>query len=137
MAALFPPILFFLTLANAAQVIEKWNITSLNTHFMGPNSGLPGGGKWLAGTEFNITLDFTIHREFLPATSRTNGSDIVTISAVPGPVNIMCSLTIEPYWTPDVRWIDCGSEGFRFRILDGKNFIPTNFTLEIVRGGLM
>jgi hypothetical protein len=38
---------------------ESWSVPNIDLHFMGSNSGLPGG-TWPDSAKFNSTIDFTV-----------------------------------------------------------------------------
>jgi hypothetical protein len=102
----------------------EWSITNLTSHFMGANSGLPGG-SWPSGETFNSTIDFVFRR----TTVLTNDSGAAASDA-------SCSAN----WTePDYpkKWQACsGSDPFGFdlkwRFRAAENFTAANFTLEFL-----
>jgi hypothetical protein len=125
-----------LTTVMAVNVVEYFNITELNTHFMGPNSGLPGG-QWPPGSDFPSTINFTIYHYFV-ATTSINGS-AVEINSIPPAGNVYCAMN---WTTPVFDWQECaahdpGQDGFCFRFKPQDGLSGANFTLEIVRTGLL
>lgn len=138
MAAFFTLLIFGLvTFGDASLVTEHWNITSLNTHFMGSNSGFPGG-QWPPGSEFSSTIDFSLHHFFEDVQFAVNSSSSVNTTTIPATHDIHCSYVFPgPKSKPTFNWIDCHDNGFQFRFLDRPGMMEANFTLEIVRGGLL
>src|SRR4051812_43290812 len=78
----------FLTIATALLVLftfghfpivaaQSWLITSMTTHFMGSNSGLPGGA-WPEQYRFNSSIEFVLARRGT-GTHREVGDDLVAI----------------------------------------------------------
>jgi hypothetical protein len=127
----------FITLASASKVIEYFSISELTTHFMGPNSGLPSG-TWPPGSGFPSSIDFTIYHYF-NTTLLNEGNEAVEIKTVPSPGDVHCGMN---WITPNFDWVDCphhavGHDGFRFRFKQQDELTGANFTLEIVRGGML
>ncbi|KAF2201693.1 hypothetical protein GQ43DRAFT_370825 [Delitschia confertaspora ATCC 74209] len=68
------------------EVSQTWTITSMNMHFMGSNTGLPGN-TWPDDKKFDTTLDFTIS---FPDTTSTKCSTSWKYTSVPLDMAVAC-----------------------------------------------
>lgn len=105
---------------------DTWTIPTLNTHFMGRDSGLPGG--WPDNAKFNTSVDFTLKRV-------TRGS------ASPFTAKCGCNWT-EPLPPSDPAsgqspfpkgvWQACDKGGIAWRIRDEEGMTAANFSIELL-----
>jgi hypothetical protein len=93
--------------AGIGSCTDPWEITSLTNHFMGANSGLPGG-SWPAGTEFDTTMNFTLK----------HGSFVTECDAS------------WPEKQHPTDWTQCKDETVSWRFCDSE-WQECNFSLEI------
>ncbi|KAF2434888.1 hypothetical protein EJ08DRAFT_730573 [Tothia fuscella] len=126
---------------HATRVSEKWNITQLDIHFMGRDTGLPGN-TWPDSSKFPSTITFTIRRWFDQITNQTISDDSaasISLAKIPAPNDTHCAYTWPaPNALPSFDWIDCKQDdGFRFRYLKRGFLGEAAFTLEVVRGGMI
>lgn len=92
---------------------ETWAIQNLTSHFMGRDSGLPGG-QWPPGDQFNSTVNFNLVIE-----SNTTAT-------------VACAAN----WTPPnypTNYIVCGQPNVKFRFEQKGDFNEGQFTLDLVR----
>lgn len=79
-------LLQLLTLVNAVLVTKNWNITEINTHYMGGKTGLPGN-VWPESSKFASTIRLNIYRWF-DTTEAHRTVPYVNLSSIPASYNI-------------------------------------------------
>ena len=106
----------------ARSTSESWAVSDLRTHFMGANSGLPGGA-WPPGSAFNSSVDFTLQTD-----STGDESRVCSVSWTPPdyPTGFTpCAAASSASAPPDVS--------FRLKGLPDRPFSETAFWLDVVR----
>jgi hypothetical protein len=102
---------------SAAVAAESWTIPTMSTHYMGTNSGLPGG-QWPEGSEFNTTISFT-----LMAVSSVDETTTTT--------NCAASWTAGPPEDFPKTWTACSAAGVSFKFDEAAYTGPYKFSLQI------
>ncbi|KAF2810246.1 uncharacterized protein BDZ99DRAFT_476429 [Mytilinidion resinicola] len=104
---------------NTASKSEIWHISAFTAHFMGDDSGLPGG-EWPPGVNFNTTLSFTL--------------------AFPDNTTSSCAATFQEPGTPTAytvceRRVDGSVVKFKVKKTEGaeSKWAMYNFNLSVVR----
>lgn len=96
---------------------ETWSLDGLATHFMGANSGLPGG-QWPPGSQFNSSIAFAVSSSTSPALAPT--------------VIAECSANWAPPAVP-VDWASCeGTSSLQWRFVPEQYDNEAKFGLEFL-----
>lgn len=106
---------------------DTWTIPTLSTHFMGKNSGLPGG-QWPENFKFNVSVDFTLKR-----VSRADASPFTTKCGCNWTDSLPRSDPTKgqsPF--PKGVWQACDKGGIAWRIRDEAGMTAANFSIELL-----
>ncbi|KAF2753509.1 hypothetical protein EJ05DRAFT_219849 [Pseudovirgaria hyperparasitica] len=111
--------LTFLSLNLPTAVADQWFVSQLSTHFMGPNSGLPGA-TWPPGTGFNSSVTFTVEHQLDSVSESISGSCTASF--------------IEKQ--PPTGWIDCTSDNtdevLSWRFTPGSFVSEARFGIDVI-----
>jgi hypothetical protein len=138
-AALSAPLTAPVTTSLTTRTTETWSIPTMDVHFMGRDTGIPGN-TWPEDRKFNTTLDFTVifptfeqhcsanwTYQQVPTTKQSCGDD-VTFQLSPTPAGAFSDST----WTLTIQEQDVNGYVYTFFYIFGKSF--TNARVKCLFG---